>query len=68
MRTTAFKYCSEQQQHKHLKQLLNLFLSVYVVSFGEVSSSSGRLGWATLFYCGFPYNYFGAASFYECEN
>ena len=28
---------------------------------GEVSSSSGCLGWATLFYCGtmsLPYNYF----------
>ena len=26
----------------------------YVVSVGEVSSSSGCLGWATLFYCGTP--------------
>ena len=32
----------------------NLFASVYcnyVVSVGEVSSSSGCLGWATIFYC-----------------
>ena len=26
----------------------------YVVSVGEVSSSSGCLGWAALFYCGTP--------------
>ena len=26
----------------------------YFVSVGEVSSSSGSLGWATLFYCGTP--------------
>ena len=26
----------------------------YLVSVGEVSSSSGCLGWATLFYCGTP--------------
>ena len=33
---------------------LLLFTCNYVVSFGEVSSSSGCLGWATLFYCGTP--------------
>ena len=27
---------------------------MYVVSVGEVSSSSGCLGWTTLFYCGTP--------------
>ena len=31
-----------------------LFTCHYVVSVGEVSSSSGYLGWATLFYCGTP--------------
>ena len=31
-----------------------LFTCNYVVSVGEVSSSSGCLGWATLFYCGTP--------------
>ena len=34
--------------------------------FGEVSSSSGYLGWATLFYCCTPepsYNYFGVCYF-----
>ena len=31
---------------------LLLFSCNYVVSVGEVSSSSGCLGWATLFYCG----------------
>ena len=30
---------------------LLLFTCNYVVSVGEVSSSSGCLGWATLFYC-----------------
>ena len=30
------------------------FTCNYVVLFGEVSSSSGCLGWATLFYCGTP--------------
>ena len=29
-------------------------LSAVVFLFGEVSSSSGCLGWATLFYCGTP--------------
>ena len=33
---------------------LLLFTCNYVVLFGEVSSSSGCLGWATLFYCGTP--------------
>ena len=33
---------------------LLLFTCNYVVSVGEVSSSSGCLGWATLFYCGTP--------------
>ena len=31
---------------------LLLFTCNYVVSVGEVSFSSGCLGWATLFYCG----------------
>ena len=31
---------------------LLLFTCNYVVSVGEDSSSSGRLEWATLFYCG----------------
>ena len=31
---------------------LLLFTCNYVVSVGEVSSSSGCLGWTTLFYCG----------------
>ena len=34
--------------------------------FGEVSSSSGCLGWATLFYAALPepsYNYFGNLGF-----
>ena len=31
---------------------LPLFTCNYVVSVGEVSFSSGCLGWATLFYCG----------------
>ena len=36
----------------------------YVVSVGEVSSSSGCLGGTTLVYCEtcFPYNYFGGPS------
>ena len=34
---------------------LLLFTCNYVVSVGEVSSSSGCLGWATLFYCGTPW-------------
>ena len=33
---------------------LLLFTRNYVVSVGEVCSSSGCLGWATLFYCGTP--------------
>ena len=33
---------------------LLLFTCNYVVSVGEVSSSSGCMGWATLFYCGTP--------------
>ena len=33
---------------------LLLITCYYVVSFGEVSSSSGCFGWATLFYCGTP--------------
>ena len=33
---------------------LLLFTVNYVVSVGEVSSFSGCLGWATLFYCGTP--------------
>ena len=33
---------------------LLLFTLNYVVSVGEVCSSSGCLGWATLFYCGTP--------------
>ena len=33
---------------------LLLFTCDYLVSVGEVSSSSGCLGWATLFYCGTP--------------
>ena len=33
---------------------LLLFTCDYVVLFGEVSSSSGCLGWATLFYFGTP--------------
>ena len=33
---------------------LLLFTCNYVVSVGEVSSSSWCLGWATLFYCGTP--------------
>ena len=33
---------------------LLLFTCNYVVSVGEVSSSSGCLGWATLFYCDAP--------------
>ena len=33
---------------------LLLFTCNYVVSVGEFSSSSGYLGWATLFYCGTP--------------
>ena len=33
---------------------LLLFTCNYVVLFGEVSSSSGYLGWATLFCCGAP--------------
>ena len=31
-----------------------LFTCNYLVSVGEVSSSSGCLRWATLFYCGTP--------------
>ena len=31
---------------------LLLYTCNYVVSVGEVSFSSGCLGWATLFYCG----------------
>ena len=36
------------------RELIYLLLLTcnYVVSVGEVSSSSGCLGWATLFYCG----------------
>ena len=33
---------------------LLLFTCTYVVSVGEVFSSSGCLGWATFFYCGTP--------------
>ena len=33
---------------------LLLFACKCMVSIGEVSSSSGFLGWATLFYCGTP--------------
>ena len=33
---------------------LLLFTCNYLVSVGEVSSTSGCLGWATLFYCGTP--------------
>ena len=33
---------------------LLVFTCNYVVSVGEVFSSSGCLGWATLFYCGTP--------------
>ena len=33
---------------------LLLFTRNYVVSIGEVCSSSGCLGWATLFYCDTP--------------
>ena len=33
---------------------LLLFTCNYVISVGEVSSSSGCFGWATLFYCGTP--------------
>ena len=33
---------------------LQLFTCNYVVSVGEVSSSSGCLGWATLIYSGTP--------------
>ena len=33
---------------------LLLFTCNYVVSVGEVFSSSGYFGWATLFYCGTP--------------
>ena len=32
-----------------------LFTCNYVVSVGEVSTSSGCFGWATLFYCGTPW-------------
>ena len=45
---------------------LLLFTCNYVVSVGKVSSSSGCLGWATLFYCGtpcaLPYSYVGGLS------
>ena len=34
---------------------LLLFTCNYVVSVGDVSSSSGCLGWATVFYCGTPW-------------
>ena len=33
---------------------LQLFTCNYVVSFGEVSSPSRCLGWATLYYCDTP--------------
>ena len=33
------------------------FTCNYVVSVRRDSSSSECLGWATLFYCGLPYNY-----------
>ena len=33
----------------------NKLICNYVVLFGEVSSSSGCLGWAALFYCGTPW-------------
>ena len=50
---------------------LLLFTCKYVVSVGEVSSSSGRLGRATLFYCGTPWAFhiiiLVLLSFYECE-
>ena len=50
---------------------LLLFTCKYVVSVGEVSSSSGRLEWATLFYCGTPWAFhifiLVLLSFYECE-
>ena len=36
---------------------LLLFTCNYVVSVGEVSSSSGCLGWTTLFYCGTPWDF-----------
>ena len=43
----------------NVNTLLTLFYGFYnsceeSMSFGEVSSSSGCLGWATLFYCGTP--------------
>ena len=34
---------------------LLLFTCIMWFMFGEVSSSSGCLGWATLFYCGTPW-------------
>ena len=40
-----------KERERELIYLL-LFTCNYVVSVGEVSSSSGCLGWATLFYCG----------------
>ena len=36
---------------------LLLFTCNYVVSVGEVSSSSVCLGWATSFYCGSPWTF-----------
>ena len=33
---------------------LQLFTCYYVISVGEVSSSSGCFGWNSLFYCGTP--------------
>ena len=43
----------DQLPHLGKRELicLLLFTCNYVVSVGEVSSSSGCLGWATLFYC-----------------
>ena len=40
--------CVQQERKWPENEILNMFL------FGEVSSSSGCLGWATLFYCGTP--------------
>ena len=55
------------------RKLIYLLLCTckYVVSVGEVSSSSGHLGWATLFYCGTPWAFhiiiLLLLSFYVCE-
>ena len=53
----TFQSSSTPQNFQISRELiyLLLFTSNYAVSVGEVSSSSGCLGWATLFfYCGTP--------------